>query len=335
MLNNDYKYAGMPITRIVAEPLILELYSDVKSYVRREDIVRDVLETHLKRGGLEATTSTKDFSGRVIGKALSNLQKKGLALNRDKSVGYWIFCEDFEPDMPYSGMTLTPTLAKEMILELFKGKTTQRFKIIETLTRVHAERGGETTNPHTIKNAIKSSSKTLKKEGLLETSVIGKGVWTVHLDPVSPQPSEVGKHPTPTESDEPDPKLKKAFKEAIGNAVLDIGKTIGNGGGYVYVYYYPLCREYAELHNKSVWACKVGETTNSPVDRVHSQLNESTFQYPVIGLTIRTNNRLTLEDSIHNILKLHGKELKSAHGKEWFMTSPSEVDRIYKGIMKI
>ena len=330
-----YQFERMPLTITVAESLILELYSDVKSYVRREDIVQDVVELHLQRGGLEAIV--KDVSTSLIKKALSNLQKRGLALNRDKSVGYWIFCEDFAPDLPYSGMTLIPTLAREMILELFTGKTVQRTKIIETLTRVHSERGGKTTNPNTILNAFKAAVRELKKKRLVDQSA-GRGYWTVHLDPVSSQ-SSASEQPVsdqaPGERDAPEPKLKKAFKEATGNAVIDVGKTIGNGEDYVYVYYYPLCLEYAKLHGKIVFACKIGETTSPPTERVRLQLNESTFQYPVIGLTIRTNNRQTLEVSIHNILKLQGKELKSAHGKEWFITSPSEVERIYKGIMKI
>ena len=312
---------GNYLTRQIAEELILELYSDVEKYVRREDITKTVLETHLQRGGLEPRTDPTY----MIKKALANLQKKGLALNRDRSVGYWIFCSDFTPSLPYAGMVFIPTLAKEMILEFFAGKVVYRTEIVETLTRVHSERGGDPTPSKNIISGIKEAGRVLKKKGLVQTSVMGKkGLWQVYLDPVfSDAPKEEA-------TIKPKPRPKSIPNT---NEVVDVGKTIGNGDGYIYVYYYPVCHDYAELHKKSVFPCKISETGDSPLERVKSQLNESTFQYPVVGLTIRTNNRKKLEGLIHGHLDFHGKHLDSAHGTEWFMTSPAEVERIYKRVM--
>ena len=327
----------------MAEDLIVELYSDVKSYIRREDITRDVTEIYLQRGGLETSSIPANANG-FIKPALRNLQRKGLALNRDESVGYWIFCDDFTPDTPYAGMTLTPSLAKEMVIEFFGGKTAQRKEFIEKLFQVHTERGGKSTPIDTINNAFKTAIDDLREEGFADNP--SRGYWRIYLDPIAreqqlePESPQSSESPTQSDSDQQSSEPTQAYKTKRNTSedntgVVDVGKTIGNGEDCVYVYYYPICREYAELKGQSVFACKIGNTTTTAIERVQSQLNESTFQYPEIGLTIRTNNRQTLEDLIHKTLKLHGKELTTAHGKEWFITSPAEVERIYKFIMKI
>ena len=325
-VSDTYKYEGHHLTRVVATDLILEVFSDVEKYVRREEITKTIVDIHLQRGGLQP--NVKDINRTTIKSALSDLEKKGLALNRDKAVGYWIFCQNFTPHLPYSGMVLTPTLAKEIISELFAGKRVHRNEIIDSVTRIHSERGGEPTKHQTILGAIKKAGSTLKKEGLVEQSVIGKGIWQVYSDPISSDVSESEKEIY----SKPEP-IPKNLSDI--NRVIDDGKTIGDGDSYIYVYYYPMCRDFAEEHRQSVYPCKIGKTEDTPIERVRKQLNESTFQYPIIGLTIRTNDPETLEKAIQLKLELHGKNKKDTPGKEWFMTSPREIEQIYKSLMSL
>ena len=37
-----------------------------------------------------------------------------------------------------------------------------------------------------------------------------------------------------------------------------------------------------------------------------------------------------MENTIQNILKLQGKHMQDSPGNEWFITSPSEVERVYE-----
>ncbi len=201
-----------------------------------------------------------------------------------------------------------------------------RNEIIDSVTRIHSERGGEPTKPENILHAIKRAGSTLKKKGLVQQSVTGKGIWQVYFDPIFSDVSESKKEI----DSKPEPRSKNLSDI---NKVIDDGKTIGDGDSYVYVYYYPMCRDFAELHGQSAYPCKIGETEDTPAERVRKQLNESTFQYPVIGLTIRTNNPEKLEKLIQIHLELRGKHKKDTPGKAWFMTSPREVEQIYKSFM--
>lgn len=116
------------------------------------------------------------------------------------------------------------------------------------------------------------------------------------------------------------------------NTDLNSEKTIGSGNSSVYLYYYPQYRESAESKGEKVWACKIGKTIHSEADgRIRSQatgLPES----PMIGLHIKTDWPKEVEDIIHDILKVRGTHIADAPGREWFLTSPSEVEEIYNFI---
>ena len=44
----------------------------------------------------------------------------------------------------------------------------------------------------------------------------------------------------------------------------------------------------------------------------------------------KVNELRLMENTIQNILKLQGKHKQDAPGTEWFITSPIEVEQIYK-----
>ena len=121
-------------------------------------------------------------------------------------------------------------------------------------------------------------------------------------------------------------------KNTIPNSDLEAEMITGSGKSSVYLYYYPQYRESAESKGEQVWACKIGKTIHSEADgRIRSQatgLPES----PMIGLHIKTNWPKEVEDIIHDILKVRGTHIADAPGREWFLTSPSEVEEIYNFI---
>ena len=106
-------------------------------------------------------------------------------------------------------------------------------------------------------------------------------------------------------------------------------KVIGSGWEFVYVIYLPLYRKHAESQGETTWECKVGSTA----DDVEVRMNKMTFpERPRMTLVIRTDDCKTLEDKIHDRLKEQGKHIPDAHGKEWFLTNPAEVEGIVKSI---
>jgi hypothetical protein len=48
-------------------------------------------------------------------------------------------------------------------------------------------------------------------------------------------------------------------------------------------------------------------------------------EIPRIGLSIRTSKARQLESALHEILRLRGRWIGDAPGKEWFNTSPEEI----------
>ncbi|WP_203364730.1 GIY-YIG nuclease family protein [Bacillus sp. REN10] len=78
----EYKYDKVPINPSIIEELIIELFNG--KTIKRNEIVEGVLNHHIANGGL--SPEAKDFP-RSVKKALSNMSKKGWAIN--KTYGYW------------------------------------------------------------------------------------------------------------------------------------------------------------------------------------------------------------------------------------------------------
>lgn len=117
--------------------------------------------------------------------------------------------------------------------------------------------------------------------------------------------------------------------DTIGKVDISEMEYIGSGAEFVYIIYLPIYRRRAESQGETIWECKVGSTTND----VGVRINQMTFpEKPKIALIIRTDDCKTLEDKIHDKLKKQGKYIPDALGKEWFMTSPDEIERIVKSV---
>ena len=121
-------------------------------------------------------------------------------------------------------------------------------------------------------------------------------------------------------------------KNSIPNSGLDPERTIGSGKSSVYLYYYPQYRESAESKGEKVWECKIGRTIdNEAHGRIRGQAT-GLPENPKVGLHIKTDKEKKVEGIIHDILKIRGRHIEEAPGREWFLTSPSEVEEIYKSI---
>lgn len=117
------------------------------------------------------------------------------------------------------------------------------------------------------------------------------------------------------------------------NMNLNSEETIGSGRNSVYLYYDQQKRDRAESKGENVWECKIGRTEQELHTRIYQQ---GSTAIPVerfkLGLHIKTGKEKKIERIIHDILKVRGRYVDGAPGKEWFLTSPSEVEEIYKSI---
>ena len=198
----------------------------------------------------------------------------------------------------YHNIPLTPTIASEIIFELFVDKGNVNLSDIkEKATQLHIERGGLSAI-RSERGIYQESLQYLKREGKI--TMPSKGYWNIHQ-----------------------PFFDKNDTEAVN--------IIGDGKGVVYLYYYPSHKERAKSSKSPVWECKIGKTDGDPYERVREQIDKKTGlpEEPQIGLIIKTDDNSAIEQAIHSILKAQGRQ-KDAPGKEWFITSPNEVEYIYR-----
>ncbi len=207
----------------------------------------------------------------------------------------------------YTGRTLTPKIARELIQELFSGQSIPKQEMIEVVPRHHSERGGLPSAARS-NNPVTLALWNMKREGLAEE--IGKGNFRIHSS---------------THENE------NADFESIDSKSNDLEpeKIIGLGKQSVYLYYYPAYQRLAELQAEEVWACKIGKSRSDPIGRIVSQTRTALPEFPKIGLLIKTDALNLMETTIQNILRLQGKQKQDAPGTEWFITSPREVEQIY------
>ena len=205
----------------------------------------------------------------------------------------------------YFEKPLTPGIAKKLIQELFAGRTVQKQEIMRAVEETHQERGGLPSQAKS-NNPVTLALYNMRHEG----------------EARNPDKSDNWLIPSSTQDDNVDSKPN--------NLDLDLEKIIGSGKQSVYLYYYPTYRRLAELEGEEVWACKIGRAKNDPLIRISNQTRTALSEYPKIGLIIKTDEFVLMETTIQGILKLQRKHKRDAPGTEWFITSPSEVEQIYK-----
>lgn len=207
----------------------------------------------------------------------------------------------------YSGKRLTMTMARELIIEFFEGQTVAKQDMIRKIDQVHLERGGKLSENkvHPVTDALN----VLKRKELANNPNPGDGIWTIFEETADEGIDDVD--------------------DENGDESDDGVKYIGSGDSSVYVYYYPAYKELAESRGEETWPCKIGHSVYpNPIHRILEQARTGFPEKPEIVLVIQTNQPKEVEDAIHSLLD--SDHMPDALGKEWFITNPSRVEKIYQ-----
>lgn len=208
----------------------------------------------------------------------------------------------------YNGIELTPQVFSELMVALLDGKQFERSTAIKTVTEYHEKNGG-LVKKHEYIGVFKRACSILKDNGLVNAAY---GTWRLNYKVKD---------------------IQIAPKENPNTVSYKADKVIGKGDNIVYVYYYDVYKRLSALDGKDVFECKIGRSDGDAFQRILSQTGTCYPELPHVALIILCDNSRLLEATIHNILKLKNKHIASAPGTEWFMTSPEEVEQIYKCIV--
>lgn len=209
----------------------------------------------------------------------------------------------------FKGLKLTPAVFSKLIVLLFDGKQFSRQTAIDMVSDYHSSHGGIIEEGRNLIAVFKAATKNMQKNdvGLINK---GYGIWELHYEV----------HTT----------IKVVDKAATLNLnTYKVDETFGTGSNAVYVYYYDVYKELAEIKGKKCWECKIGRTDRDPIQRVVSQAGTCYPELPHIALVIYCDDSAALEAALHSILKFQNKWIKEAPGTEWFLTSPQEVRELY------
>ncbi len=213
----------------------------------------------------------------------------------------------------YLGQPLRPSIMKDIILSELEGKRFKRLEAISVSKKFHSEHGGLVEERKDYAAVFKHACRLLKKYDMQN---VGYGQWLLGS------------------GEKKDVKILEWEEENDDNARWSFSEEIGEGDYSVYVYYYDTYRKYAALCNEEYYPCKIGRTDVSPMDRIIGQARTCYPELPVCALLIKCSDSVIMESTIHNILKIHGRWLDDAPGKEWFKTNIEEIKSIYNSIMK-
>ena len=201
---------------------------------------------------------------------------------------------------PYKDKPLTQSIAEKIIsTETHTTDSCSITTIAKHVHKKHVKRGGLPAEKD-LEEIIKSALRYLSQFG--EANRIAADIWRI-------------------------PRLNQ--------------KVFGAGKHWVYLYYFSADKKKAKSDSMSpyddeddlFWPCKIGKTDKDPEARVYKQTSGVPVP-PHIGLLFRTDEHSALEDAIHRILTVRGRHLKELQGKEWFLTNPKEVTRIYDFITR-
>lgn len=96
--------------------------------------------------------------------------------------------------------------------------------------------------------------------------------------------------------------------------------------GWIYAFTFPLLQRH-----DGPYPIKVGKTINNVTSRVNDQCKSSAaFEPPLVLGQWKVKRMSHMESAIHNVLKARGRWREAAPGREWFDTTPTEVDAIVK-----
>jgi hypothetical protein len=222
-----------------------------------------------------------------------------------------------DSEYKYAAQPLTPAIAAELIQELFAGHIEVRQRIVDSVLDIHRERGG--LEPRAVDHARMVKKALCSLERLRLATNPSYAQWKI---------AAANGQAAPREREEdvvlPPPPVRPPPAEVVS----------GEGEESVYLYYFESYRRLALLDGKAHFQCKIGRSEKDPYIRVVSQVSTALPEHPKIARLFRTSDGLALEAAIHAILSVRGREVKDSPGSEWFLTSPEEVDEIFRFIIK-
>ena len=112
-------------------------------------------------------------------------------------------------------------------------------------------------------------------------------------------------------------------------------KVMGKGKSEVYVYYYPSYKELADLKGERYFRCKIGMTSRGLERRLGKPFCTDAPERRIVAIRILTDTPEDVEKYLHSALKSAGRQVKSTYGREWFMTNPEEVLKLYAGMVDL
>lgn len=215
-----------------------------------------------------------------------------------------------ENDYKYKGVELTPSVFAELLIKFYDGKQFDRQTAISFILDYHTRNGGVLKKGKNVVTVFKKATSNLKDYGIQN---VGYGTWRLNY---------IEKETTIVETLKP---IEYSYT---------VDKEIGEGQNSVYLYYYDAYKKLAELKGLQSWECKIGRTDVEPLQRIMGQAGTCYPEFPHIALVMYCEDSSQLELAIHSILKVKKKHIESAPGKEWFITSPHEIEELYTMIMK-
>ena len=212
----------------------------------------------------------------------------------------------------YKGVELTPMVFADILITLFDGKIFRRDEAIATVKTFHQGHGGLLGK----KDYVSAFKHCCQRQIPNYLENVGYATWKLNYQESSCE-VVIKTELASEESPEPD---------------VAADKELGSGSGAVYVYYFDIYRKLANLENKARWPCKVGMTDRDAISRVISQAGTAYPELPHVALVLKTDTPRELEAALHAALKFKKRHMTAAPGKEWFQTTPEEVESLYEGL---
>lgn len=194
----------------------------------------------------------------------------------------------------YAGVPLTGAVFADLTLAQFEaGTTISRSELADRICTLHASQGGaEPVSPPAF--VAKKALSDLTKRGRVES--IARGYWRILPDLSAEGP--------------------------------DVPVEYGAGPETVYVYYFPAYRDQAAYLGRESWPMKIGMTKGDLPARIREQVSTAMPEEPIVGLVYRTTAAAVGERMLHSTLETRGRRISGSPGREWFMTSLTEVKEI-------
>ncbi len=210
---------------------------------------------------------------------------------------------------------------KGLIQTSYDNQSFQIGKLLSIYRQVLESKGVDSVDQQKMYNLFYSVKNEMERDGLIKT--IKHSVYYYSSEGVDDYSEE-----------EAGNDLEADMEGASEDKLSPETQVIGEGSGEVYLYYYPAYAELARLKGEKSYRCKIGMTTYDHKQRFSYKVKSEEPEHRTISLVIKTDFPADLEKILHMMLRIAGKQLDDAPGREWFYTNPEEIVEIYNNMAK-